>query len=64
MISLDQSHKRAQLAISDSLSLAIFFHREVPMFFKHYVRTGKESIFRHISQYFAAVKTNERGTLS
>ena len=33
------------------------------MFFEHYVRTGEESIFGRISQYFAAVETNERGAL-
>ncbi|EKG09158.1 hypothetical protein MPH_13842 [Macrophomina phaseolina MS6] len=61
--SLDQAHKRARLAISDPLSSAIFFHREISMFFKYYVRTGEDSVFGRISQYFGAVETNERGAL-
>ncbi|EKG09266.1 hypothetical protein MPH_13720, partial [Macrophomina phaseolina MS6] len=61
--SLDQAHKRARLAISDPLSSAIFFHREVSMFFKHYVRTGEDSVFGRISHHFGAVETNERGAL-
>ncbi|KAF5006530.1 hypothetical protein FDECE_7098 [Fusarium decemcellulare] len=42
--SLDQVYKRVRLAISDPLSSAIFFHREISMFFKHYVRIGEDSI--------------------
>ncbi|PVH91911.1 hypothetical protein DM02DRAFT_544847 [Periconia macrospinosa] len=63
LTSLDQVHKRVRLAISDPLSSAIFFHREVSLFFKHYVKTGEESVFGRISQYFGAVETNERGAL-
>lgn len=33
------------------------------MFFKHYVRIEESSMFGRISQYFEAVKTNERGAL-
>ncbi|KAL5585759.1 hypothetical protein FOVSG1_013451 [Fusarium oxysporum f. sp. vasinfectum] len=33
-LGLDQAYKRARLAISDSVSLAIFFHREVSMCFE------------------------------
>ena len=33
------------------------------MFFKHYVRIGEESVFRHINQYFTVVETNECSTL-
>jgi hypothetical protein len=61
--SLDQAYKRARLAISDPVSSAIFFHREVSMFFEHYVKVGEESVFGRVSQYYGAVETNERGTL-
>ena len=61
--SLDQAYKRTRLAMSDPLSSAIFFHREISMFFKHYVKTGEESVFGRINQYFGAVETNERGAL-
>jgi len=61
--SLDLAYKRARLAISDPVGSAIFFHREISMFFEHYVQTGKESIFGRINQYFGAVETNERGAL-
>ncbi|PVH90422.1 hypothetical protein DM02DRAFT_547821, partial [Periconia macrospinosa] len=45
LTSLDQVHKRARLAIPDPLSSAVFFHREISLFFKHYVKTGEESVF-------------------
>ncbi|KAL9561046.1 hypothetical protein ACKAV7_014787 [Fusarium commune] len=61
--SLDMAYKRARLAISDPVSSAIFFHREISLFFKHYVKVGEESVFGRISQYFRAVETNERGAL-
>ncbi|EGY20851.1 uncharacterized protein VDAG_02375 [Verticillium dahliae VdLs.17] len=61
--SLDLAYKRTRLAISDPLSSAIFFHREVSMFFEHYVKTGDESVFGRVSRYFGAVETNERGAL-
>ncbi|KAM6513724.1 hypothetical protein FALCPG4_016094 [Fusarium falciforme] len=61
--SLDQVYKRVRLAISDPLSAAIFFHREISMFFKHYVRIGEDSIFGRVSQYYGVVETNERGAL-
>ncbi|KAF5696631.1 ATP-dependent DNA helicase PIF1 [Fusarium mundagurra] len=63
LTSLDLAYKRTRLAISDPLSSAIFFHREVSMFFEHYVKTGKESVFGRISRYFGVVETNERGAL-
>jgi hypothetical protein len=61
--SLDLAYKRARLAISDPIGSAIFFHREISMFFEHYVQTGHDSVFGRISQYFGAVETNERGAL-
>ncbi|KAF2175488.1 hypothetical protein K469DRAFT_724119 [Zopfia rhizophila CBS 207.26] len=61
--SLDQLYKRARLAVSDPLSSVIFFHREISMFFKYYVRIREDSVFGRISQYYGAVETNERGAL-
>ncbi|KAI7769388.1 hypothetical protein LZL87_013853 [Fusarium oxysporum] len=61
--SLDMAYKRARLAISDPVSSAIFFHREILLFFEHYVKVGEESVFGCISQYFRAVETNKRGAL-
>lgn len=60
---LDTVQKRAKLAVSDPLSAADFFYREIMMFFKHYVKVGSDSIFGRVSQYFAAVETNQRGAL-
>lgn len=57
------AYKRVRLAISDPVSSAIFFHREISLFFEHYVKVGEESVFGRISQYFGAVETNERGAL-
>jgi len=51
------------LAVSDPLGSALFFHRELTTFFEHYVKTGEESVFGRVSQYFGAVETNERGAL-
>ncbi|RKK73233.1 hypothetical protein BFJ71_g17436, partial [Fusarium oxysporum] len=61
--SLDMSYKRVRLAISDPMSSAIFFHREMTLFFEHYVKVGGESVFGRISHYYGAVETNERGAL-
>ncbi|OAQ57976.1 ATP-dependent DNA helicase PIF1 [Purpureocillium lilacinum] len=61
--SLDMSFKRMRLSISDPKSSAIFFHREMTLFFEHYVTVGGESVFGRISQYYGAVETNERGAL-
>ncbi|KJZ69562.1 hypothetical protein HIM_11055 [Hirsutella minnesotensis 3608] len=61
--SLDMSFKRLQLSISDPMSSAMFFHREMTLFFEHYVRVGEESVFGRIAQYYGAVETNERGSL-
>ncbi|KAM4061630.1 PIF1-like helicase [Hirsutella rhossiliensis] len=40
--SLDMAFKRARLAISDPLSSAEFFHREMTLFLENYVRVGEE----------------------
>ncbi|KAJ6437553.1 G1/S regulator [Purpureocillium lavendulum] len=61
--SLDMSFKRMRLSISDPMSSAIFFHREMTLFFEHYVKVGDESVFGRIAQYYGAVETNERGAL-
>ncbi|KAM4062523.1 ATP-dependent DNA helicase PIF1 [Hirsutella rhossiliensis] len=61
--SLDKSFKRVRLSVSDPMSSAIFFHREMTLFFEHYVNMGGESVFGRISQYYGAVETNERGSL-
>ncbi|KID83958.1 arrestin domain-containing protein [Metarhizium guizhouense ARSEF 977] len=63
LTSLDMAFKRARLAVSDPMSSALFFHREISLFFEHYVRIGEDSVFGRISQYFGAVETNERGAL-
>lgn len=60
---LDDMYQTLRLAISDPVSSAIFFHREVSMFFKYYVRVGTNSVFGRISQYLGVVETNERGSL-
>ncbi|PVH90075.1 hypothetical protein DM02DRAFT_548459, partial [Periconia macrospinosa] len=56
LTSLDVSYKRMRLAISDPLSSALFFHREISMFFKYYVKVGEPSVFGRVSQYFGAVE--------
>ncbi|EFZ03310.2 PIF1 protein [Metarhizium robertsii ARSEF 23] len=61
--SLDKSYRRLRLAISDPMSSAIFFHREMTLFFEHYVKVGAESVFGRIIHYYGAVETNERGAL-
>ncbi|XP_044717320.1 PIF1-like helicase domain-containing protein [Hirsutella rhossiliensis] len=39
---LGTAYKRTQLAISDPMSSAVFFHREMTLFFEHYVNVGEE----------------------
>ncbi|XP_044714569.1 PIF1-like helicase domain-containing protein [Hirsutella rhossiliensis] len=60
---LGDAYKRARLAISDPMSSAVFFHREMKLFFDHYVKVGEESVFGRIGKYYGAVETNERGAL-
>ncbi|KAF4469092.1 arrestin domain-containing [Fusarium albosuccineum] len=59
----DKAAAEATLLRALQDSSAIFFHREVEMFFEHYVKVGEESVFGRIEQYFGAVETNERGAL-
>ncbi|KJZ68256.1 hypothetical protein HIM_12354 [Hirsutella minnesotensis 3608] len=60
---LGTAYKRTRLAISDPMSSAVFFHREMTIFFEHYVNVGEESVFGHVGAYYGAVETNERGAL-
>ncbi|XP_044718822.1 VrtJ [Hirsutella rhossiliensis] len=60
---LGTAYKRTRLAISDPMSSAVFFHREMTLFFEHYVNVGEESVFGHVGAYYGAVETNERGAL-
>jgi hypothetical protein len=47
----------------DPVSSAIFFHREISLFFEKYVRTDQESVFGKVSHYYATVETNNRSSL-
>jgi hypothetical protein len=60
---LQQHINSIQHTVRDPVSAAIFFHREVSLFFEKYVRTGENSVFGKVSCYFACVETNERGAL-
>jgi hypothetical protein len=60
---LQGTYDRIALSILDPVSAAIFFHREISIFFEKYVRTGQESVFGKISHYYATVETNDRGSL-
>ncbi|KAM4061662.1 PIF1-like helicase [Hirsutella rhossiliensis] len=60
---LREKYDRIALSTMDPVSSAIFFHREISLFFEKYVNTGRESIFGKISHYYATVETNERGSL-
>ncbi|XP_044714539.1 PIF1-like helicase domain-containing protein [Hirsutella rhossiliensis] len=39
---LGTAYKRTRLAISDPMSSAVFFHREMTLFFEHYVNVGED----------------------
>ncbi|KAM4064210.1 PIF1-like helicase [Hirsutella rhossiliensis] len=51
---LGTAYKRTRLAISDPMSSAVFFHREMTLFFEHYVNVGEESVFGHVGAYYGA----------
>jgi hypothetical protein len=51
------------LAVHDPLSSTVFFFREISLFFEHYVRAGRPSIYGKVSHYYAAMETNDRGAL-
>ncbi|KAM5529293.1 hypothetical protein FOXYSP1_17137 [Fusarium oxysporum f. sp. phaseoli] len=63
LIDLRGRYDRISLSIMDPVSAAIFFHREVSLFFEKYVKTGQESVYGKISHYYATVETNDRGSL-
>lgn len=60
---LNKSYKRIRLVVLDPLSSALFFYREIFIFFQHFVRVGQPFVFGYISQYFGAVEINKRGAL-
>jgi hypothetical protein len=60
---LQQHINSVQHTVRDPVSSAIFFHREISLFFEKYVRTGENSVFGKVSCYFGCVETNERGAL-
>ncbi|KAM4058208.1 PIF1-like helicase [Hirsutella rhossiliensis] len=45
---LGDAYKRSRLAISDPMSSAVFFHREMKLFFDHYVKVGEDSMLADI----------------
>jgi hypothetical protein len=51
------------LSVHDPLSSTIFFFREISLFFEHYVRVGRPSIYGNVSHYYATIETNDRGAL-
>jgi hypothetical protein len=61
--SMNTSRKITSLSIHDPLSSTLFFFREVSLFFEHYVRAGRLSVFGKVSHYYATVETNDRGAL-
>jgi hypothetical protein len=63
---LDQLHeyvRKIAMSINDPVSSVEFFRREIELFFKHFVKIGEDSIFGHISHYYSAIETNDRGAL-
>ena len=60
---LNDGLQRTRLSMSDPVSAAIFFHREISCFFKHYTPLGQDGVFGRVNQYFGAVETNSRGAL-
>ena len=63
LTNLRDKYDRVALSTMDPVSSAIFFHREVSLFFEQYVRAGQESVFGRVSHYYATVETNDRGSL-
>ncbi|XP_044715984.1 ATP-dependent DNA helicase PIF1 [Hirsutella rhossiliensis] len=59
--SLDKAFKRVRLSVSDPMSSAVFFHREMTLFFEHYVNAGnggeqaayRERIVRYVDSVFS-----------
>lgn len=57
--SLSILYKCLQLAISDPISLAIFFYWEIILFFKYYIKVEEELVFQYIINYFNTIKINK-----
>jgi hypothetical protein len=60
---LSTSLQVTTLSVHDPLSSTLFFFREISLFFEHYVRVGRPSIYGKASHYYAAMETNDRGAL-
>ncbi|KAM4063297.1 AAA domain-containing protein [Hirsutella rhossiliensis] len=45
---LGSAYKQTRLAMSDPMSAAVFFHREMKLFFDHYVKVGEDSMLADI----------------
>jgi len=60
LLNFNQIYKRARLIISDPFNSALFFYKEISIFFKYYIKTGEKSIFKRINQYFKVVETNKQ----
>ena len=63
LVNLQEMYDKIALSIMDPVSSAIFFYREVSLFFEKYVRAGQESVFGKISHYYTTVETNDQGSL-
>ncbi len=62
LTNLNINYKRIQLAISDFISSAVFFYKEISMFFEHYIKIREDSVFGRINQYFRTIEMNEYGS--
>jgi hypothetical protein len=60
---LSTSLQATTLSVHDPLSSTLFFFREISLFFEHYVRVGRPSVYGRVSHYYAAIETNDRGAL-
>ncbi|KNB04282.1 hypothetical protein FOXG_22453 [Fusarium oxysporum f. sp. lycopersici 4287] len=60
---LSTSLQVTTLSVHDPLSSTLFFFREISLFFEHYVRVGRPSVYGNVSHYYATVETNDRGAL-
>jgi len=60
---LSTSLQKATLSVHNPLSSTLFFFREISLFFEHYIRIERPSIYRNMSHYYATVETNDRGAL-
>lgn len=51
------------LLVQDPLGSTLFFFCKINLFFKHYVRAERPSIYGNMSYCYAKVETNDRGVL-